>query len=101
MTLQYTWKAGDTDRDLSGPYEPCYRAGIRAWWRHLWGHRIIGPDLLPALFQRDRERRHRAWRALWRRGRFSARLRQCDIERDYWFRVAHNAPRGKDYGHTL
>lgn len=97
-----TWKPGDTERDLSLPYEPCYRTGVRGWWHHLAARRIVGPHLtLRSLVQPDRKRRRGAWRALWRRGRLSARLRQCDIERDYWFRVAHNAPRGQEWGHTL
>lgn len=97
-----TWKPGDTDADLSGPYQPCYRTGLRGWWHHLAARRPIGRQLtLRALLRGDGRPRWPVWRAVWRRGRLSARLRQCDIERDYWFRVANNAPRGEEYGHTI
>jgi hypothetical protein len=83
-------------------YKPVYRPGLRGWWRHLAGARIIGPQLtVRGLLQRDPERRRGQWRALIRRARPSSRLRQCDIERDYWKRIVHGEPRGEEYGHTL
>lgn len=91
----------DVDTEV-GPYVPVYRTGVRGWWRHLSARRIIGPHLTPrSLIQPDRERRRGAWRALVKRARPSARLRQADIERDYWKRIVHGQPRGEEYGHTL
>jgi len=83
-------------------YRPVYRPGLAGWWHHVAARRIIGPQLtLRSLWQPDRERRRGSWRALLRRARPSSRLRQCDIERDYWKRIVQGEPRGEQYGHTL
>lgn len=84
-------------------YQPVYGTGVRAWWHHVGARRLIGPDLtLRTLLLGGRPgSRRKAWRAVLHRARPSARLRQCDVERDYWKRVAHKEPRGDGYGHTL
>ena len=53
-----------------------YRPGIRGWWAFFWRYSPIGAD------KRD-------WlRDLSRRWRPSARLRQSEIERAYYQRIA-------------
>ena len=49
-----------------------YRPGIRGWWAY-WRP-------LDAIRDGDGVQ----WRALWRRGRLSGRLRQSEQERAYW-----------------
>ena len=56
-----------------------YRPGIRGWWAY-WRP-------LEALRDGDGVQ----WRALWRRGRLSGRLRQSEQERRYWRNAVNEA----------
>jgi hypothetical protein len=54
-----------------------YRPGLRGWWQYL--------RLRAALIDGDGPQ----WRAILRRGRPSARLRQSEQEREYWFAISN------------